>query len=119
MKVCAVWPGEEFGRADIALEEACMPLDVRKLAPLTLAALLIFTTCSFAADQPPTAEGLRAAERFSADQRGHWAYQPVKRARTQRQSRTRAGLATRSIGSSSPSSKTSVWTIRRRQAGSH
>ena len=44
-----------------------------------LAALLIFTTCAFAADQPPTAEGLAPPERFSAEQRGHWAYQPVKR----------------------------------------
>ncbi len=79
MKVCAVWPGVEFGRADIALEEACMPLDVRKLAPLALAALLIFTTCLFAGDQPPKSEGLAPPERFSADQRGHWAYQPVKR----------------------------------------
>ena len=43
------------------------------------AAFLIFTTCLLAGEQPQGADGFAPPERFSAEQRGHWAYQPVKR----------------------------------------
>ena len=55
-----------------------MPLDVPKLALLKLAGLLIFTNCLLAGDQPPDAGAYAPPERFSTEQRGHWAYQPVK-----------------------------------------
>ncbi len=68
-----------IGRAFLALEEACMPSDVCKIAALNLAAFLIFTTRLVAGDPPSPAEGFAPAETFSAEKRDHWAYQPVKR----------------------------------------
>lgn len=79
MRVCAAQPGQQFSRAVIALEEACMPLDSRPFAPLILVLSLVLTTHLAAGDQPLDTKGLAPPERFSAEQRGHWAYQPVKR----------------------------------------
>ena len=68
-------------------------------------------SCSFwptglaAADEPPAQGRFCAPERFSSEQLGHWAYQPVKRIGTKGQSRIRAGFETRSIGSSWARSK--------------
>ena len=56
-----------------------MLLDFLKIAALELAAFLIFATSLIAGDPPPTADGVAPPERFSAEQREHWAYQPVKR----------------------------------------
>ena len=56
-----------------------MPSDVRKFAALKLAAFLIFTTRVLAGEKPSPADGYAPPERYSAEQRGHWAYQPVKR----------------------------------------
>jgi hypothetical protein len=56
-----------------------MLLDVLKIAALELAAILIFATRLSAGDTPPPADGVAPPERFSAEQREHWAYQPVKR----------------------------------------
>ena len=66
---------------------------------------LALTTCLLAGDQPPAAKGFAPPEQFSAEQRGHWAYQPVKRAEPEGGQGIEAGCATRSIGSSWPSSK--------------
>ena len=54
-------------------------MHVRKLATLALAAFLIFTTRLMAGDPPAPGDGFAPPERFSAEQRGHWAFQPVKR----------------------------------------
>ena len=56
-----------------------MLLDLLKFAALELAAILIFATSLIAGDPPPTADGVAPPERFSVEQREHWAYQPVKR----------------------------------------
>jgi Protein of unknown function (DUF1553)/Protein of unknown function (DUF1549) len=56
-----------------------MLLDFLKIAVLELAAFLIFATRLFAGDPPSPADGYAPPERFSAEQREHWAYQPVKR----------------------------------------
>ena len=56
-----------------------MPLDVRKVIPLKLAGILVLTTRLLAGDQPQSGNEFAPPERFSAEQRGHWAYQPVKR----------------------------------------
>jgi hypothetical protein len=50
-----------------------------RLATLRLAFLFVITTAAMAGDQPVGPDGYAAAETFTAEQRGHWAYQPVKR----------------------------------------
>ena len=100
--------GRRNGRAFLTLQEACMPLNVRKIAALELAAFLIFTTRLLAGDRLQPADGYAPPERFSAEQRGHWAYQAGEAGRTAGGQGIDAGCRTRSIGSSSPSSKSSV-----------
>ena len=56
-----------------------MSLDRRWLAPLGFGVLLVVATGLSAADGPPGKEDSAPPERFSPDQLGHWAYQPVKR----------------------------------------
>src|SRR5262245_52048396 len=56
-----------------------MPLKVLKNTALELAAFLLLATRLIAGDPPSTADGYAPPERFSAEQREHWAYQLVKR----------------------------------------
>jgi hypothetical protein len=79
MNVRAEQPREESTARSSPLEEACMPPESRKIPTLTLAALLIFSTRVIAGEKPAPADGYAPSERFSAEQRSHWAYQPVKR----------------------------------------
>ncbi len=51
----------------------------RKLVSAQLAAILLVISGAMAGDQPPPGEGYAPPETFTAEQRGHWAYQPVKR----------------------------------------
>ncbi len=54
-----------------------MPLDRRWLA-LEFGVLLIVATGLAVADEPASKEGFAPPEKFSSDELGHWAYQPVK-----------------------------------------
>jgi hypothetical protein len=56
-----------------------MPLDPRSLTPLRLAVFVVLAALLIAGDQPPYSERDAPLERFTAEQRGHWAYQPIKR----------------------------------------
>jgi hypothetical protein len=55
-----------------------MPLPSSRLAMLRLACLLVITTTAMAGDQPSVPGEYAAPETFAAEQRSHWAYQPVK-----------------------------------------
>jgi hypothetical protein len=57
-----------------------MPLNARKFVPLESAALLFIVVGAIAGDQPTKPEPVAAPEQFTAEQCGHWAYQPFQRA---------------------------------------
>jgi hypothetical protein len=57
-----------------------MPSETRKILPLALAALLLMIAAALAGDQPTQPGTVAPPEKFTAEQRGHWAYQPVQRA---------------------------------------
>jgi hypothetical protein len=56
-----------------------MPLTARKILPFRLAVALFLYAGVMAGDQAPPPGGEAAPESFSAEQRSHWAYQPVVR----------------------------------------
>jgi len=69
----------ETGRAAVAVEANSMPLAARQLAVIRLAPLLVLTALAMASDPPSPPPSYAAPEAFTAEQRGHWAFQPVKR----------------------------------------
>jgi hypothetical protein len=73
------WGAERTGRATRAVEANFMRLPAHKLLPLQLAAFLIATATVAAGEKPAGPERYAPPETFTAEQRGHWAYQPVKR----------------------------------------
>jgi hypothetical protein len=75
-----VSPGK-IGRATLCVETTFMPLDARKIVPLELAAFLFMIAgAAIAGDQPTKPETVAPPEKFTAEQRSHWAYQPFQRA---------------------------------------
>ena len=52
---------------------------VTKRVPLELALLSVAVAAAMAGDKPSPTDGYAPPETFSEEQRGHWAYQPVKR----------------------------------------
>ena len=56
-----------------------MPVLPRMFASAQFAAVLLVIAGVTAADGPSRTDGYAPAESFTADQRAHWAYQPVKR----------------------------------------
>jgi hypothetical protein len=56
-----------------------MPSETRKILPLALPALLLTIAVALAGDQSTKPEVVAQPEKFTAEQRGHWAYQPVQR----------------------------------------
>jgi hypothetical protein len=56
-----------------------MPLFARKLNPSHLVLLFVLIGPARAEDRPGPKEGYAPPESFTAEQRAHWAYQPVKR----------------------------------------
>jgi hypothetical protein len=56
-----------------------MPVLPRNFAPAGIAAVLLVISALTAADEPRRVDGYAPAESFTAEQRAHWAYQPVKR----------------------------------------
>jgi hypothetical protein len=76
--VCLPLP-DEAGGATFAVEETSMPLASRRLAAFRLACVFVLTTGAMAGDQPSGTDGFAAPEAFSAEQRSHWAYQPIER----------------------------------------
>src|SRR5262249_36882578 len=62
-----------------AVKESSMPLVSHRPSTFRLACVFILATTALAGDQASGPDGLAAPETFTADQRSHWAYQPVKR----------------------------------------
>ena len=56
-----------------------MPLSARKNTLFPLAAFLVVAAGVMAGDKPPASEDVAPPEKFSHEQRDHWAYQPVRR----------------------------------------
>ncbi len=56
-----------------------MPLAARRHAGVRLAPLLVLSSLTMAGDQPSQPADFAPPEAFTAEQRGHWAFQPVKR----------------------------------------
>ncbi len=117
VKVRATWPGEVLRQVTTALLEDCMPLDRRWLALLGFGVLLIAATGLSAADGPPGKDDSAPPEKFSSEQLGHWAYQPVKRTEPKavKDSRWVRNPIDRFIQGRL---RIWDWTTRRRQAGS-
>ena len=57
-----------------------MPLSAPKKTLFPLAATLVVVASVTAGDKPPASQDLAPPEKFSHEQRDHWAYQPVRRA---------------------------------------
>jgi Protein of unknown function (DUF1553)/Protein of unknown function (DUF1549) len=56
-----------------------MPLPARKYILFPLAAFLVVVAGVMAGDEPPASQDVAPPEKFSHEQRDHWAYQPVRR----------------------------------------
>ena len=56
-----------------------MPLSARKKTLFPLAATLVVVASVTAGDKPPASQDVAPPEKFSHEQRDHWAYQPVRR----------------------------------------
>jgi hypothetical protein len=69
--------GEEPPR-EILVEPTFMPSSARSVVPLHLSALLVVLAAAVAGEPPSSPQGFAPPESFTADQRGHWAYQPLK-----------------------------------------
>ncbi len=70
---------EEPTARSLSALEAPIPLAARKLLPFQLTAVLALCAGVMAGDQAPPPQGEAAPEFFTAEQRSHWAYQPVVR----------------------------------------
>src|SRR5271166_3221113 len=75
----AASPGR-IGRATLCAESRFMPLNARKIVPLELAAFFLIIAGAIAGDQPTQPETVAPPEKFTAEQRAHWAFQAVQRA---------------------------------------
>jgi Protein of unknown function (DUF1553)/Protein of unknown function (DUF1549) len=56
-----------------------MPLSARKYILFPLAAFLVVVAGVMAGDEPSASQDVAAPEKFSHEQRDHWAYQPARR----------------------------------------
>ncbi len=65
-----------------------MPLDAHKTLPIQLVVLFLIIASAIAGDQPTKPETVASPETFTAEQRSHWAYQPVECPQVPRVKRT-------------------------------